>query len=385
METIKNVLGSLGCLSLIGLGIFCIVSGYAIHGAVIWIIVVFVGSKLHSAFGPDPTHKPLMELASKVDNSLQEYNKIYPFGALGENSKKEYSPRLNPWKTKNKLLFDKVVARRASLPEKDHKKDKFQRFHTFTSRYESIISDPKAINQEVDSKQTVLPKIQNTVAINKTKPKLIKAKLEVIDQKNQIESRNNTKVEYAVSNQNKVQLKDQKICDRIQEILKSHKVNRLYHFTDRSNIPSIQTAGGLLSYSEIKSRGISIKHFGSSEFSRSRDQQKGLGNFVRLSFTRHHPMMYSVQKDGRMPNPVVLHIDPAVCSWKTTLFADQNAVRNNFNFGGDLSDFEKIRMDVVTQYKHFDLSDEDKPYYQAEVMVQSYIPLSMIMNIEKFR
>ena len=385
MGTIKNVLGSVGCLSLMGLGIFCIVSGYAIHGAVMWIIVIFVGSRLHSASGSDPTHKSLMELAGKVDNSIQEYNNIYPFGALGENSKNKYGPRLNPWKTKNKLLFDKVVARRASLPEKDYNKEKFQRFHTFTNRYESIVSEPEIINQLVDSKRTVLPEIQNKVAIDNTKPKLIEGKLKVIDQKNRIELGNNTKVKVAVPDQNVVQLKDQKICDRIQKILKSNKVNRLYHFTDRSNIQSILTAGGLLSYSEIKSRGISIQYFGSSEFSRSRDQQKGLGNFVRLSFTRHHPMMYSVHKGGRMPNPVVLHIDPAVCLWNTTLFADQNAVRNNFNFGGDLSDFEMIRMDVVTKYKHFDLSEEDKPYYQAEVMVQSYIPLSMIMNIEKFR
>ena len=79
---------------------------------------------------------------------------------------------------------------------------------------------------------------------------------------------------------------------------------------DRSCLPSI-AEHGLLSWVGLDKEDIGGRK-GSSELSRALDTSKGLGDFVRLSFTTRHPMMYVAQKDGRLLDPVVLEIHLSV-------------------------------------------------------------------------
>lgn len=95
-------------------------------------------------------------------------------------------------------------------------------------------------------------------------------------------------------------------------------------------------------------------------------------------------MMYVAMNDGRISNPVVLEIDPEVIYWDDTLFADRNATRNGAQKGGTLADFKKIHFNVVTARTHFDLDESEQPFFQAEVMVNHFIPLKYITNIGNF-
>lgn len=168
------------------------------------------------------------------------------------------------------------------------------------------------------------------------------------------------------------------------EILDQHHITRLYHFTDRDNLESIIKNGGLYSWADCDEKGIKIPKQGGGDISRSLDRRDGLQHYVRVSFTRQHPMMYIAMNDGRISNPVVLEIDPEVIYWDDTLFADRNATRNGAQKGGTLADFKKIHFNAVTARTHFDLDESEQPFFQAEVMVNHFIPLKYITNIGNF-
>lgn len=169
-----------------------------------------------------------------------------------------------------------------------------------------------------------------------------------------------------------------------QEILERNGIKKLYHFTDRDNLESIIRNGGLYSWSDCESKSIEIKKPGGSGMSRQLDARDGLQNYVRVSFVTQHPMMYVAMNDGRISNPVILEIDPAVIFWKGTRYADRNATKSGANVGEELSDFDAIHFDAIKANKHFDLDIDEQPFFQAEVLVKNHIPLKYITNIGNF-
>jgi hypothetical protein len=164
-------------------------------------------------------------------------------------------------------------------------------------------------------------------------------------------------------------------------IIVKNSISTLYHFTAKANLKSIKEYGGLYSWYYCYNNNIHIPHGGGGELSRSLDLRHGVENYVRLCFTRNHPMMYLAINEGRIPNPVILEINPEVIFWKSTKFSNKNATRNDVKIGSGLEDFNRIRFDIVKQLNHFNLSEEDKPFYQAEVLVFEKIPIECIKNI----
>ena len=160
-----------------------------------------------------------------------------------------------------------------------------------------------------------------------------------------------------------------KDSEEYKQIIQRERIEKLYHFTDRANLDSIIEAGGLYSWADCKARHITIPKPGSSDSSRSLDMRDGLQHFVRLSLCREHPMKYVAMKEGRIDNPVLLEISPEVIYWAETLYADRNATKNGAQVGSSLHDFEQIHFSSVRASKQFDLSEEEKEFYQAEVLV----------------
>jgi hypothetical protein len=169
-----------------------------------------------------------------------------------------------------------------------------------------------------------------------------------------------------------------------QNILNQEQITTLYHFTDRDNLASIIKNGGLYSWKDCEEKGISIAKPGGNDTSHSLDSRDGLQNYVRTSFTKHHPMMYVGMNFGRISNPVILEIDPEVVFWEDTLYSDRNATRNGAQVGGNLDDFKAIHFKTVKGQYKFDLDPDEQPYFQAEVMVKHFIPLKYIRNIGNF-
>lgn len=168
------------------------------------------------------------------------------------------------------------------------------------------------------------------------------------------------------------------------KILDKHNITKLYHFTDRENLDSIIANGGLYSWKDCEDKGISIKRPGGSSMSRQLDAKVGLQNYVRVSFTTQHPMMYVAMNDGRITNPVILEIDPEVIFWEGAKYADRNAAKDGANIGGTLDDFNNIHFKSVKARKHFDLDEDEQMFFQAEILVKNFIPLEYIRNIGNF-
>ena len=168
------------------------------------------------------------------------------------------------------------------------------------------------------------------------------------------------------------------------QVLKNYGIQYLYHFTDRRNIPSIKRNGGLLSWNYCVQHKIDIPSPGGGNLSRQLDISRNLQDYVRLSFTTQHPMMYIAMKDGRIDNPVILKIDPSVVYLKHTKYSNMNATIKRLapNIGTSLEDFKKIHFNSVKVQTHFDLNVEEQPYFQAEVMVKTFISKKYIVNLD---
>ncbi len=169
-----------------------------------------------------------------------------------------------------------------------------------------------------------------------------------------------------------------------QQVLKDGRITKLYHFTDRDNLESIIQHGGLYSWADCEEKGIKIAKPGSSGPSRSLDSRDGLEHYVRLSYVPDHPMKFVAMNEGRISNPVILEIDLETALWDNTLYADRNATRNGAHIGGKLDDLKLVHFSLFWGRRYFDLSEEDKMHYQAEVMVKNFIPLKYIKNIGNF-
>ena len=170
-----------------------------------------------------------------------------------------------------------------------------------------------------------------------------------------------------------------------QAVLEQNRIMKLYHFTDFDNLESIIANGGLYSWADCEEKGIKIAKPGSSSQSRSLDQRDGLEHYVRLSFTPDHPMKYVAMNEGRISNPAILEIDLETALWEETLYADRNATKNGACVGGALEDLKAVRFGLFSRMmRYFDMSEEAKMHYQAEVLVKNFVPLKYITNIGNF-
>lgn len=170
-----------------------------------------------------------------------------------------------------------------------------------------------------------------------------------------------------------------------QDVLDRYGIDRLYHFTDRSNIRSISDSGALLSWRQICSSGVDVPCPGGSDTSHGLDRSLRLDDYVRLSFVSDHPMMHVAKNEGRIDDPVILEISTDVLMSKGVLFTDCNAARTRQGFekGGDIDFFRsKIHFRTFSR-RYFDLDLDERPYYQAEVLVPRSVPLRYVLNREE--
>lgn len=166
---------------------------------------------------------------------------------------------------------------------------------------------------------------------------------------------------------------------QLKKAIESESIRVLYHFTDQANLSSILCSGGLYSWSHCERNGIRISRPGGNQASRRLDRQRGLEDYVRLSFVKEPPMYHVAKRDGRIQNPVILEVRPEVILWEQTKFSDGNATANRARIGGKLEDFRQIRFDIL---RKSDWADEyEKHYWQAEVLVKNHIPLRYIRNL----
>ena len=169
-----------------------------------------------------------------------------------------------------------------------------------------------------------------------------------------------------------------------QRVLLQNGITTLYHFTDRENIASIKEYGGLYSWDYCDKNDIVIPYQGGDSLSKELDMRYSLQDYVRLSFVRNHPMMFVALNKGRLQDPVILTISLDVCYFAETRFANMNATKTGHRQGKNIDDLQAIHFNTVKQLKHFDLDESEKPYFQAEILVKTWIPIKHITNINLF-
>lgn len=160
-------------------------------------------------------------------------------------------------------------------------------------------------------------------------------------------------------------------------VCNQHRITKLFHFTDRSNIDSIKRYGGLFSWWYCETHGITIAHPGNNLLSKELDSRRGLKDYVRLGFNPNLPMMHVALNEGRIIDPVILEIDPRVIYWKDTLYSQINATDSNANIGDNINCFKQINFKVATAPNWYFDESLKKPF-QAEVLVKTHIPLEFI-------
>ena len=156
-------------------------------------------------------------------------------------------------------------------------------------------------------------------------------------------------------------------------------IQYLYHFTDRLNIPSIKSHGGLFSWDYCKKNKITIPYQGGDYNSQELDKKYGLEDYVRLSFCYDHPMAFRLRQSGR--DIVRLKIKVDVALLKDTLFSDINAADKRHTHGGKLEDLKKVNFEA-TQRKYVCKDDIDFKPHQAEVMVKTFVSKKYIVNLD---
>ena len=175
-----------------------------------------------------------------------------------------------------------------------------------------------------------------------------------------------------------------------QKVLKANGINAFYHFTDQSNLKSIKENGGLFSWFYCDLNNIVIPMPGGSLGSRQNDSTNGKKDFVRVAFNKEHPMLFIAEKDGRISNAIWLNIDIEVAYFENTEFSDKNAAAfSSYKpiIGKEVSNLENVSFKILKKaqrVKHYNLSDGEKPFNQAEVLVKTWIPLDCITNINTF-
>lgn len=163
--------------------------------------------------------------------------------------------------------------------------------------------------------------------------------------------------------------------------LEQNNIKELYHFTDKANIKSIVKEGGLYSWDYCDKSQIHINYPGGNSSSRSLDKLKKSEDFVRLSIANDHPMKYIALREQRIHNPITLKIKPEVCYFEETKFSTMNANSSNTEIGNTLNDLKNINLDITRVPSYLDLSIEQKPFFQAEILVKRWIPIDYITNL----
>jgi hypothetical protein len=161
-------------------------------------------------------------------------------------------------------------------------------------------------------------------------------------------------------------------------------IPELYHFTDVRNLPSIKRVGGLLSWYELKKKGLRPIAPGGNQVSHDEDVRRGMDRYVHLCFLSEHPMEYVARKDGRIEKSLFLKIDPQVLHIDGVKFTLDVANKSGVEAMGLAEADQKIDFEIL--YSSMDWRDpaimerrnRSKKY---EILIPDVVSLSLIRNM----
>lgn len=328
----------------------------------IFIVLRFIrNKKKREIIEKEKQTNDLLRYSDLVVNANIDFKSRFSF-YLSAISKKDFSD----WKKSNKDIFDKIHGYDIEKLLEGQNLNEFTEFALAYSKGWDIIekfnNDFYNFNKERVSQPVVTPVVKPKKTTVKRKTTVVKPKEPVISYPNLKEN-----------------------WKQFEKIIEENRIYKLYHFTDEQNLESIIKNKGLYSWNDCLNKNIEIIKPGGNQLSRDLDRRSGLENYVRLSFNRNHPMMYVAKRDGRISNPIILEISTDIVYLESTKFSNINATSNSAIVGANLQNLKNINFQVAkSSIPYYNLADNHKPYFQAEVLVKNFIPISNIININTY-
>jgi hypothetical protein len=161
----------------------------------------------------------------------------------------------------------------------------------------------------------------------------------------------------------------------LRDTLNRYNIKSLWHFTDESNLASIQKYG-LLSLELLTQRDIQVSCYGANALSHNLDRNLGLDKFVHLALIKDHPMQYIKKNNGDMPNPIWLEIDVSVLSENYSRCCKEVANKN----GAKCYDIKHLAT-VIDLKTLLSYPYGNNPIKKAELIVANQIDYSKIKGV----
>jgi len=161
----------------------------------------------------------------------------------------------------------------------------------------------------------------------------------------------------------------------LQETLKTNGITSVWHFTDRSNLASIEK-NGLLSLFLLEENNIDVSCYGADDLSHSLDRRKGIDKYVHLSIFKSHPMQYVKVRDGVITDPIWLEIDISV------LFENKSLCCNGIANASSAKcyDIEKLG-EVIDLFELKYSTDYFNPVKKSQLLVANKITYDKIKGV----
>lgn len=169
----------------------------------------------------------------------------------------------------------------------------------------------------------------------------------------------------------------------MRNILKKYHIDGIWHFTDRANLASIQSNGGLLSLAELERRDIAIDRPGGNQWSHDADRFKGVHEYVHMSFLDQHPMQFAAKKDGRITNPLWIKIDPSILLDENVRFSCDVSNKAGVEILTASEAIELIDFEVLftrTDWKDPKIKIRLMAARKSEILIPTMVPFSKILE-----
>lgn len=172
------------------------------------------------------------------------------------------------------------------------------------------------------------------------------------------------------------------IDDLKAHIKASTQHRNIYHFTDRSNIPSI-AKHGLVSKTRMRAENWWPETTGGNELSHQLDDARGISDYVSLCFTRNHPMKYLANQDGRLPAPCYLGISPDVLSLPGVRVAFGVANGNETKIMDIGEAIDLLDLEVIysrTEWGNPAVQERLRAAERMEILIPDLVPRPLILG-----
>lgn len=171
---------------------------------------------------------------------------------------------------------------------------------------------------------------------------------------------------------------------KMRTLLAKHKIDAVWHFTDRSNLELIYRHKGLFSLAELERRGIEVPTPGGNNWSHEADKLKGLDKYVHLSFLNDHPMLFRAMQDGRILDPVWLKIESSILLQDGVRFCSDVSNKSGVAILNPEEAIEQIDFDVLFTYMDWrnpDVQARRQAAIKSEILVPDSVPIEKIKVI----